>query len=116
MELKPAGSNPKTGKTWKEFWACPNWKDDAHKKAKEEWSKVNPKFNPPTGTFNQSNNAPNAPTTHKYSEDGLLILSDNFVALKDRFNERMDGLSDAFVQIDTQLKKIEKMLKDNIGE
>lgn len=86
---------PKGHQTWKAFWGCPNYKSHPAKTSPEPQ---------------------NAPTTHPNTANGFQILADEIIDHKKNFNERMDGLSQAFVTISKKLIDLEKLIRENIGE
>ena len=76
--LTPAGVR-KDGTTWDAFYGCPNFKDQIHKQAKA--NKTLP-------------NAPGSPRTNEDSKDGFAIMSEEFIALKQKIEQLIKAIEE----------------------
>lgn len=75
---KTLQSKKKDGTT---FMSCPNWKDQEHTRAREEWKRRT--NGAPEGTYNASG----SPTTQPKPQDGFQILADEFINLRLKVEE-----------------------------
>jgi len=87
---------PRTTREGKPFMGCPNWKDEAHQKARDEYKKAHQRQGfDPNGFRPQKEQTEEklGAKTEPKSVDGIMILADNFEALRKDFNDRMDNMA-----------------------
>jgi len=84
MEFHAAGTR-KDGTSYKAFYGCPLWKDDEHKRAKEEWKKAVESDSNDSENYSSSRFAPKI-----VDLNGLIM--DELKAIGKEINEKLDKI------------------------